>query len=363
MADPQPNKRTRINRPYPIHTLESALSIARTIYEVNAGLPMDRLLLAAALGTTPSSSSFRMRLSSSEKYSLTDGAYNDERISLAPLGRSAVSPSSPEELQQALLRAATAPEIFRRFYSLLAGKRLPEDIYAENVLTKDLHMRPELAGECLAMIKANGTYVGILNDSSGETLVDYDATSEGTPAPDNQEDVDTARPAESPGVGEAQGRVFLGYTRPSAPVDMLRHTLEALGIRPVEAAVALDGSAAPVSPEVSRAMKRCSAAAIFAAACDAEDDSPSSNDVADQGSLILLGAASLLYGQRVVFIHPEASEGQTSLLGVASVTCHRGRPEAAVLATLHALCKAGAIRAVVPGAVEEDKTASARSIS
>ena len=96
MADPQPNKRTRINRPYPTHTLESVLSIARTIYEVNAGLSMDRLLLAAALGTTPSSSSFRMRLSSSEKYSLTDGAYNDERISLAPLGRSAVSPSRPE---------------------------------------------------------------------------------------------------------------------------------------------------------------------------------------------------------------------------------------------------------------------------
>ena len=347
MADPQPNRRTRINRPYPTHTLESVLSIARTIHEVNAGLPMDRLLLAAALGTTPSSSSFRMRLSSSEKYSLTDGAYNDDRISLAPLGQSAVSPSSAEELQQALGRAAKAPEIFRRFYSLLAGKRLPEDVYAENVLTRDLQVRPELAGECLAIIKANGIYAGILKDSAGETLVDNDAVSDGAAPPKSTatDAVDAAGSVEGRGAGEVPGRVFLGYTRPSAPVEMLRHTLEALGLQPVDGAVALDGSAAPVSPELSQAMKQCSAAAIFAAACDAEDDSPSI-DTVDQASLILLGAASLLYGQKVVFIHPEPGEGPPSPPGVASVTCQKGRPEAAVLATLEALCETGAIRAV-----------------
>ena len=354
MADPQPNRRTRINRPYPTHSLASVLSIATTIHEVNAGLPMDRLLLAAALGTTSSSSSFRMRLSSSEKYSLTDGAYNDDRISLTPLGRSAVSPSSADELQQALRGAATAPEIFRRFYSLLAGKRLPEDIYAENVLT-DLHLRPELTGECLAIIKANGMYTGILKESAGETLVDYDAVSASAspPSPTAADSEDAAGSAEAQGAGEATGRVFLGYTSPSAPVDMLRDTLKALGLQPVDGAVAVDGSAAPVSPEVSRAMKQCSAAAIFAAACDAEDDNEHI-DNADQVSMILLGAASLLYGEKVVFIRPEAAEGSLSPPGVASVTCERGRPEAAVLATLQALCGAGAIRAVAPLNILDD---------
>ena len=347
MADPQLFKRTRFNRPYPTHTLESALSIARTIHEVNADLPMDRLLLAAAMGTTPSSSSFRMRLSSSGKYSLTDGAYNDEHITLAPLGRGAVSPSSADEQQQALAGAAAAPEIFYRFYSLLAGKRLPEDTYAENVLTRDLQVRPELAGECLAIIKANGIYASILKDSAGVTLVDYDAASNGV-APPKTSATDATHAAgsrERQGAAEVPGRVFLGYTRPSAPVDMFRHTLEALGVEPVDGAVAVDGSAAPVSPEVSRAMKRCSAAAIFAAGCASEDDN-SSTHTADQASLILLGAASVLYGQKVVFIHPEHGEGDASPPGVAGVTCQTGRPEEAILAALLALCEAGAIRAV-----------------
>jgi hypothetical protein len=229
----------------------------------------------------------------------------------------------------------------------LAGKRLPEDIYAENVLTRDLQVRPELAGECLAIIKTNGIYAGILKDSAGETLVDYGAVSDSAPPPKHTSTVagDAAASAGGPGAGEATGRVFLGYTRASAPVEMLHDTLVALGLEPVDGAVALDGSVAPVSPEVTRAMKQCSAAAIFAAGCDAEDDSQHI-DSADQVSMILLGAASLLYGQKVVFIHPETGDGPPSPPGVASVTCQPGRPEAAVLATLQALCEAGAIRAV-----------------
>jgi hypothetical protein len=126
---------------------------------------------------------------------------------------------------------------------------------------------------------------------------------------------------------------------------MRRDPLVALGLEPVDGAVALDGSAAPVSPEVTRAMKQCSAAAIFAAACDSEDHGEHI-DSADQISMILLGAASLLYGQKVVFIHPETGDGPPSPPGVADVTCQPGRPEEAVLAALLALCEAGAIRAM-----------------
>ena len=130
-------------------------------------------MLAAARETTPSSSSLRMRLSSSEKHALMDGAYNDEHISHAPLGQSAVSPSRAAELQQVLGRAATAPETFRRFYPLMVGKRPPEGVDAENVRTKDLQVRPELARECLAIIQVNGICAGVLKDWAGGTMVDY----------------------------------------------------------------------------------------------------------------------------------------------------------------------------------------------
>ena len=62
---PDATRRRRVTRPYPTYTLEDALSVAEAIYEVNAGLPFDRELLAGALGTTPKSSAFTMRLNAS----------------------------------------------------------------------------------------------------------------------------------------------------------------------------------------------------------------------------------------------------------------------------------------------------------
>ena len=73
-------------RPYPVHTLEEASIIASAIQERNSGLPFDRVLLAKALGTTPTSSGFTMKLNSSAKYGLTRGGYNDDRIELTPRG-------------------------------------------------------------------------------------------------------------------------------------------------------------------------------------------------------------------------------------------------------------------------------------
>ena len=72
-----PRKRTRKVRPYPAYTLEDTLAIATRIQEANAGLAFDRSLLAGALGTTPASSGYTMRLNASSKYGLTQGGYND----------------------------------------------------------------------------------------------------------------------------------------------------------------------------------------------------------------------------------------------------------------------------------------------
>ena len=94
-------KRTRLVRPYPIHTLEVALSVARAIQESNAGLPFARTDLAGALGTTPSSSGYTIRLNSSAKYGLTRGGYNADLISLTHLGQSIVAPEGQAGSPQA----------------------------------------------------------------------------------------------------------------------------------------------------------------------------------------------------------------------------------------------------------------------
>ena len=90
MVDAAPQvakRRTRVSRPYPQHRLEEVLEITRSIHEKNAGLPFDRVRLAKAMGTTPASSAFMMKLNSSAKYGLTEGGYSHAKISLTALGR------------------------------------------------------------------------------------------------------------------------------------------------------------------------------------------------------------------------------------------------------------------------------------
>ena len=134
-------------RPYPIHTLEDALGVASTIQSVNAGLPFDRKLLARALGTTPASSGYTMKLNSSAKYGLTEGAYNDAEISLTQRGEAIVAPRDEHERRESLLQASMAPEVFGRFYQLLDGKRMPEDTYAQNMIQREFGIQPVLARE------------------------------------------------------------------------------------------------------------------------------------------------------------------------------------------------------------------------
>ena len=162
-------KRTRLVRPYPKFNLENALSIASTIQHANSGLPFDRILLAKSLGTTHSSSTFVMKLNSSASYGLTVGAYNDDLISLTPLGEAIVAPQRSEERRSSLIDASIHPDLFRRFFNLYDGKQLPKDEFSQNMLQRELGVNTELTLEGLQILKDTGYYVGIL--SNMKTLV------------------------------------------------------------------------------------------------------------------------------------------------------------------------------------------------
>ena len=60
-------------RPFPAHSLEKALVIIAAIAEKGGSKQMDRLLVAHAIGRTPSSSEYKRLLSSSRAYGLTTG--------------------------------------------------------------------------------------------------------------------------------------------------------------------------------------------------------------------------------------------------------------------------------------------------
>lgn len=171
-------KRTRITRPYPTHSFQDALPVAETIQRVNGGQPVETELLAEALGTSAKSSTFVQKLNASSKYGMTIGSYSDNFIELTELGESITAPGSPQERDESVVEAVTTPEIFREFYRIYSGKRMPEDIYASNTLVRELGVPRELTEECLGIIRRNGLVSGLVSDQSGVLMVGAVAESE-----------------------------------------------------------------------------------------------------------------------------------------------------------------------------------------
>ena len=160
-------KRTRINRPYPTHTLQDVLPIAETIQESNGGRPVRTSMLAQSLGTSTKSSMLVQKLNASAKYGLTNGAHSSEMIELTDMGEMLTAPGSPHERAEALRRAATHPDIFAGFYEIYSGKRMPSDVYAANTLNRELGIRRELTDECMQILRLNGLFAGIITDVDG----------------------------------------------------------------------------------------------------------------------------------------------------------------------------------------------------
>ena len=353
MNQDRPRKRTRINRPYPTHTLEDVLPIARTIQDANSGLPMSRELLASALSTTPSSSGFRMKLTSSAKYHLTIGGYSAEDISLTPLGQQCVAPQDSDEARWSLVKAASAPEIFRDFYRLLNGKRMPEELYAKNMLIRELSVHPDLASECLRTIVANGLFAAIFRSEDQFLTVNFDEDS----TTDDVE-VSTGLELRQPAVSETKPldpvtanktavsrlSIFIGNFERSEMVSRIVDTLREMGLTIVQSDLSVESESLSLSADVTRAMQGCDAGIVIAPDCGSDADAP---DAASQRAIwLFLGAATFQYGEKVVLVETSPRTSWGPAQGIRTVAASPENLEAAVLGILTALIEVGAIEMV-----------------
>ena len=342
----EPRKRTRMVRPYPVHTLEDSLAVAGAIQKSNSGLPFDRALLARALNTTPASSSFTMRLNSSAKYGLTQGRYNDHSIAITPRGEATVAPKDADERRRALREAALEPDVFRRFYEMLDGKPLPRAEYAQNLLQRELDIQPELSAECLRVAEANGLFAGILKRDSGDDLLvaltQVDEIPAAAAAPTLPVPAFTGPPDPGVGGGEAAGRVFIGSTGHSEATKYVTAVLDEFGVPYAEGAVKTDEGPG-LAAEVSREMRRCSAAILVV-----DGNSGDAQESVGQGIaaavMYQLGAASVLYGSRVLMVRGEEARLTPEMdTGLPSIVYQSDVPERAGMALLAALKGLGVI--------------------
>jgi hypothetical protein len=333
---PNKRKRTRKVRPYPIDTLEDALAIARAIQESNAGLPFDRVLLAGVLGTTPASSGYTIKLNSAAKYGLTQGRYNDDRITLTPRGEAIVAPKRSDELEQALIEAAMQPEVFRRFYLTLDGKRLPEDPYAQNMIQRELGVDPELAGECLAIIKANGVYAGIINEAAGSLEV---ALKE-APTPGQVASPEASSIPPESDLSTRQFRIFVGESKNTEAVQLVKDVLDEFGIAH-GASTRDSGDTQLVAAQVSSIMRECTAAVLVIFADDLSQDRDSA--AADR-VLYQAGAASAFYGKAIVVLSEVGLELPSDLRSLPNVAFDPSKTGDAAFGLLKELHRVDAIK-------------------
>ena len=350
-----PIKRTRMVRMYPTHTLKDACGVGAAIQEKNAGLPFDRVLLAKALGTTPASSSFTMKLNSSIKYGLTRGGYNDARIVLTPRGGAIVAPQRSGERRQALLDAALEPELFRRFFQMLDGKRVPEDTYAQNMLQREFGVLTKLTDECLQIIKSNGLYVGILGEVGGSIYVSLAGAHLSESVPDiyaqseyqsseigHTKQIADTHTKEQMDMRHKDGRIFIGHSGTPAIVDFVKTVLDEFEIQYEVAETDYD-SQRPITAEVSTRMRECSAAILVFAKPSLSRVSGGREVPSTDVMLYQLGAASVLYGERVISLREKEMQTTETESSLQPLEFDPERLEDLGLALMSELYRLGAI--------------------
>lgn len=331
-------KRTRLTRPYPIHTLEDALPIAETIQNVNGGLPVATDLLAKSLGTTVKSSAFVQKLKSSAGYGLTVGSHTSESIEVTPLGESLTAPRDEAARASALRDAALAPEVFGSFFEMYAGKRFPEEEFASNALVRDLSVHPDLAQECLRILRSNSLYVGLATErddglfvnpaGSSSAVADsefppaYDATGARAAAPFRPVQIgigpddgsgafgrDAAPLDDRSGVSSASGderaretATALIVAQPDDPLaEEARRVMDTLSL-PVSRAELGSYSSRPVPQETSDALRPARGCVIVWPSGDVGDAPDADRRILRARAWMTLGAASHLLGDKVIVV-------------------------------------------------------------
>jgi hypothetical protein len=264
-----------IVRPFPGHTLEKALVIVTAIADKGASKAMDRLLVANAIGRTPSSSEFKRLLSSSRAYGLTIGTEKADHVTPTELGLKIVKPMNAEEALKAKVLACLNVELLAKVWRQFNRQKLPDAKFLKNTLERSYGLSAEYAEEFAALIVENAKYCGILQDISGSKYIRMDepnlAAASGAEAePSELEEAEESRagvvvslpppalPAPPAPTTEKKPKLFLAHGKNTKPLEELKKILDGFGIQYV---VAVDEPHAgrPISAKVAQLMNDCTA--------------------------------------------------------------------------------------------------------
>jgi predicted nucleotide-binding protein len=343
----------------PKHALETVLAVAQVLEDKNGGNPLPPLDVALALGIGPGSSSFRDLLSSSIKYGLTSGSFNQPRVSLEALGKSIVAPKSQVERRSALFQAAFRPEPFRRVYDYYKGKKLPDLQFFTNTLVRDFGVSKDSVDKFAEVFNANLTHLGLVKDgSTGKWLSVEQPSAEVAKdtngfADENAEATTEALQQKSPPSAfpnttqTLRNAIFVGHGKDKAPREQLEKILTEYRL-PFKVAVDEANRGRPISQKVAETMHECGAAILIFTA-DEEFNDKDGNTVyrPSENVVFELGAASVLYGSRIIIFRDSRVQFPTNFRDIGYITFEPGQLSAKVNELFRELIGFGLIKVSV----------------
>lgn len=337
----QPSRSRLLQTDLPKRSLRDALRVPQALIDNYAGHPTPPHEVAMALSISPTSSAWRELTGAAQGYGLVKGGYNADRISLDALGRRIVAPTEEGDDLQAKAEATLKPKVFGDFFRKYDRAKLPADHIAKNVLQQHIGVPADRVDAVLELIKDNGQFVGFIRETKTGPFV---AIENPQPVPvrlgpsDADEDLDALaevedeakdrvpgnapeQPALPIGGGGAAGnaltqhdfRVFITHGKNVEIVEQVKDILSLYDIE-FEIAVEEETAAIPVPQKVMEAMRRCRAG-IMVVTAD-EQDATGNNFTINTNVLIEIGAAFVLYDQRVVLLWDKRLKVPSNLQGL-----------------------------------------------
>ncbi len=169
---------------FPKNTLEEAITVAKAIEDKNGGNPMKADILARAVGfNKPNDWRFKDLLKSANMYGLVSGSGEKATVSLEKIGQDVVAPGSPQDRKKALLSAFHNVELFKKVDDFYGNKRIPEDEYFLNTLTRQFNIPRDRANVFADVFRANTAFLRSFNvqtGAAGSGELDQPLEAEGT---------------------------------------------------------------------------------------------------------------------------------------------------------------------------------------
>jgi hypothetical protein len=299
-------------RPFPEHTFEEALGVAKAIQDKNAGKPWKPLFVAEALGIKPGSSNFRVLTSSAYKYGLTEGTWNAQYISLTDLGKSITKPLGPNQEVKDKQEAVLKIELFSKVYEHYRDSKFPaaDDTYFKNMLEKEFGVPRELVNECTQLLLANGRYTGIIRDVSGAPYVVFAETAPEVPPERPEEgaageklpgEIPPPAPVSAP-APQVVNQIFVAHGKNKVPLEQLKKILAEFKI-PFKVAIDEPHIGRPIPQKVAELMRSCTSAIVVFTADEEYADADGKKIYRPSDNVVYeLGAASILYGNKIVIL-------------------------------------------------------------